>query len=189
MRNALIIWLLSSAAAFAGENLRVAVCNVSQVPAAVVERAEAETTYVFRAMNVEVHWLGCGAEVGAADARMRPDFIVRIQLGGHITKAGPASLDAMGRAFMDDRGYGYMVDTYYDAIRNLAARFPYANDDQLLGYVVTHELGHLLIGTGHRPSGIMRASWGKGEMEELNKHHLKFNDWERAMILRKLSAR
>ena len=189
MRKALIIWVLSSAAAFAEESLQVAVCNVSQVPAAVVERAETEAAYVFRAMDVEIHWQGCGAEVGSADARLRPDFIVRLQLGGHITKAGPVSLDAMGRAFMDETGYGYMVDTYYDAIRNLAARFPYASDDQLLGYVITHELGHLLIGARHRASGIMRASWGKGEMEELNKHHLTFSDWERSMILRKLRAR
>jgi len=42
---------------------------------------------------------------------MRPDFIVRVQTGGHITKAGPVSLDAMGRAFMDATGYGFMVDT------------------------------------------------------------------------------
>jgi len=180
---------LSVAAAFAGQSMRVAVCNRGQVPGTVVERAKAETAYVFQAMDVEIRWMECGAEIGAQDSRQRPDFIVRMQMGGHITTAGPASLDAMGRAFMNDTGYGYMVDTYYTAIRDLARLFPYAGDDQLLGYVMAHELGHLLISAGHRPNGIMRASWNKAEMEALNQRHLKFNDWERKAILRALEAR
>jgi hypothetical protein len=140
-------------------------------------------------MDVEIHWMDCGVEVGTADARMRPDFIVRVQTGGHITKAGPVSLDAMGCAFMDTTGYGFMVDTYYGAIRDLTTLFPFAGSDQLLGYTIAHELGHLLIGAGHRPSGIMRASWGKPELEALNHRRLKFNDWERAAITQKLGAR
>ena len=63
-----------------------------------------------------------------------------------------------------------------------------AGQDQLLGYVIAHELGHLLIGAGHRPNGIMRASWGKNELDALNRRHLKFNDWERNAILHKLEA-
>ena len=95
----------------------------------------------------------------------------------------------MGRAFMDVTGYGYMVDTYVGAIRDLSFLFPYATSDQLLGYVMAHELGHLLIGAGHRPNGIMRSSLGKAELEELNRRHLKFNAWESAAILRTLEGR
>ena len=183
------ILFLAATAAFAGETMNVAICNLGQVPAAVLEHAEAEAAYVFQPMDVEIHWMDCGAEVGAADARLRPDFMARVQTGGHITKAGPVSLDAMGRAFMDAAGYGFMVDTYYGAIRDLTTSFPFAGSDQLLGYAIAHELGHLLIGAGHRPNGIMRASWSKPELEALNHRRLKFNDWERATIMQKLGAR
>jgi hypothetical protein len=169
--------------------MRVAVCNVSQVPNTVVERAKVEAVYVFQVMDVEIRWMDCGVEISAPDLRPQPDFIVRFQAGGHFRKADPVSLDAMGRAFMDSNGYGYMVDAYYTAIRDLAMLFPFVGDDQLMGYVMAHELGHLLIGAGHRPNGIMRPTWNKAEIEALKRRHLKFTDLERTSILRALAAR
>ena len=189
MRSAISIWVLfSTAAAFPGESMNVAVCNVGHIPDAVIEHAETETAYVFRSMDVEIHWTDCGA-VGAEDARMRPDFIVRVRVGGHFTKAGPLSLEAMGRAFLDSADDGFMADTYYGAIHELALLCPIAEGDQLLGYTIAHELGHLLIGRGHRPNGIMRAAWGKPELEALKQRRLKFNQAERAAILSKLRMR
>ena len=87
-RGLLISGLFSTVTAFAGERMNVAVCNVGRLPAQAIEHAEAEAAYVFRSMDVEIHWTGCGAEVDAADARMRPDFIVRVRIGGHLPKAG-----------------------------------------------------------------------------------------------------
>ena len=185
MRHTLWIGTMFSAAAFAGQTMNVAVCNVGQIPAAKIAHAEAEAAYVYQSMGIEIHWMECGS----ADAGARPDFIVRVQMGGKVTKAGPVSLEAMGRAFMDEKGYGFMADAYFGAIRDLTVLFPVAGSDQLLGYVISHELGHLLIGAGHRPNGIMRASLGKAELEELNRRHLKFNDWEQGMILRNLGVR
>jgi len=99
------------------------------------------------------------------------------------------SLEAMGRAFMDNAGAGFMADAYCGAIRDLTAQFPLTTSSQLLGYVITHELGHLLIGAGHRHSGIMRASYGKAELDALNHRSLRFLGWERETILRHLQAR
>ena len=53
---------------------------------------------------------------------------------------------------------------------------------------MVHELGHLLIGAGHRPTGIMRAAWSKGELEAIRQRHLKFNDNERSIILHNLRS-
>ncbi len=39
---------LAATTAFAGETMNVAICNLSQVPATVIEHAEAEAAYVFR---------------------------------------------------------------------------------------------------------------------------------------------
>jgi len=190
MKGRLLIWMLfSTATGFAGEHMSVAVCNIGVLPAQVIEHAEAEAAYVFRAMGVEVHWTSCAAEVDAADVRMRPDFIVRVRVCGHIAKAGPASLAAMGRAFMDPGGVGDMADVYYGAIQELTLLFPFAGADQVMGYTMAHELGHLLIGEGHRPSGLMRAAWSKTELDALNHRQLKFNDVERAVIVRMLRSR
>ena len=188
-RSLLMSGLLSAVAAFAGEHMTVAVCNVGELPAQAIEHAEAEAAYVFQSMDVEIRWTACGAEVDATDARMRPDFIVRARAGGHLPKAGPTSLEAMGRAFMNADGTGDMADVYYGAIRELTLLDPVIGADQLMGYTMAHELGHLLIGAGHRPNGLMRAALGKKELEELNRRHLKFNGAEQAAILHKLHSR
>jgi hypothetical protein len=188
-RNLLIPMLFSAVAAFAGERMTVAVCNVGELPAQAIEHAEAEAAYVFQSMGVEIQWTNCGAEVDAADARMRPDCIVRVRVGGHLPKAGDTSLEAMGRAFMNVDGVGNMADVYYGAIRELTLLDPVAGADQVMGYTMAHELGHLLIGAGHRPNGIMRAALSKKELDAINRRHLKFNEEEQAAILHKLRSR
>jgi hypothetical protein len=188
-RNLLISALFSTVAAFAGEQMSVAVCNVGELRAQAIERAEAEAGYVFESMGVEIRWTNCGAEVDAADVRTRPDFVIRVRVGGHLPKAGSTSLEAMGRAFMNEDGTGNMADVYYGAIRELTNLFPLAGADQLMGYTMAHELGHLLIGAGHRPNGLMRAALSKKELEALNHRHLKFNEDEQAAILHKLRSR
>jgi len=188
MKRSLVISLLFSTVALAGEHITVAVCNVGELPVQVIERAETETAYVFQSMGVEIRWTGCGAEVDAADASMRPDFIVRARVGGHLPKAGATSLEAMGRAFMNVDGTGNMADVYFGAIRELTMLYPVAEADQLMGYTMAHELGHLLIGAGHRPNGLMRAALSKKELEALSHRHLKFNDAEQAAILHKLQS-
>jgi hypothetical protein len=188
-RTVLVSLLSSTVAAFAGERMTVAVCNLGELPAAAIERAEAEATYVFQSMAVEIRWTSCGAEVDAAETGVRPDFIVRLRAGGHLPKAGDTSLEAMGRAFMNADGTGNMADVYYGAVRELAMLDPVAGADQLMGYTMAHELGHLLMGAGHRPNGLMRAALSKKELDALHHRHLKFNQAEQAVILRKLRSR
>ena len=90
---------------------------------------------------------------------------------------------------MNVDGTGNMADVYYGAIRELTPRYPVADGDQLMGYTMAHELGHLLIGAGHRPNGLMRAALSKKELDALNHRHLKFNEAEQTAILRKLRSR
>jgi hypothetical protein len=52
----------------------------------------------------------------------------------------------------------------------------------LLGYIIAHELGHLLLGPGHAPSGIMRATWDMNDLEAIRQGRLKFSREECARI-------
>jgi hypothetical protein len=150
-RNLIISMLFSATAAFAGERMTVAVCNMGELPPGVIEHAQVEAAYVFHSMEVEIQWTSCGAEVDTADARMRPDFIVRVRAGGHRPKAGPTSLEAMGRAFMDANGTGNMADVYYGAIRELTLLRPIAGPDQVMGYTMAHELFHFALSACNWP--------------------------------------
>lgn len=189
MRSGLLIGVMFSlSSAFGAERMSVAVCNIAELPVSLIEHAERDATYVFRAMDVEIHWLSC-AEMNVEGARMRTDFIIRVRAAGDVTTASLTSLDLMGRAFLDSEGAGYIADIYYAGIQELTRRYPFASSDRVLGYTMAHELGHLLIGAGHRRNGIMRGPWGRAEFEALSLGHLPFSDAERATILRKLRSR
>jgi len=181
--------MMSSTVAAFGERMDVTVCNVGHIPDTAIEYAENQAAYVFRAADVEIHWMSCGVELPTPDARIRPGFIVRVLAGGPFAKADPVSLDPIGRAFMNAGGFGFQADAYYGAIRDVKSLYPGVGSDQLLGYTIVHELGHLLIGPGHRPNGIMRAAWSRKEVVALSRGLLKFDDVERDTILRTLRSR
>ena len=67
MGRTLWIGMIFSAAAFAGQTMNVAVCNVGQIPASKIEHAQAEAAYVFAAMDIEIQALQfCGVVLGVA---------------------------------------------------------------------------------------------------------------------------
>jgi hypothetical protein len=58
----------------------------------------------------------------------------------------------------------------------------------LMAYAMTHEIGHLLLGEKHAPSGIMRAVWGKTEYREMAQRWLGFDAAERQALREALPA-
>ena len=59
----------------------------------------------------------------------------------------------------------------------------------LLGFVMAHELGHLLLGAGHTPNGVMQAAWSQKQMDALRQRWLRFTEEGAARIRRALEAR
>jgi len=58
----------------------------------------------------------------------------------------------------------------------------------LMAYAMTHEIGHLLMGEQHAPSGIMRAAWGKAEYREMAQRWLGFDPAERLALRQAIPA-
>ena len=57
----------------------------------------------------------------------------------------------------EDGGFGAFAGVFHDRVRELATSI---NEAEVLGHVVAHELGHLLLGTGqHSAGGIMKGEW------------------------------
>ena len=80
---------------------------------------------------------------------------------------------------------GSVADVYYKAFQVFADRNG-TGLDGLLGYVIVHEIGHLLLGPGHGPGGIMHSPWKRSEVAALERRWLKFTPAQRADILRNL---
>jgi hypothetical protein len=69
-------------------------------------------------------------------------------------------------------GEGKLATMFVDRVEWLAKQ---AGTDpaMLLGFAITHEIGHLLLGTNaHASSGLMRAVWSRRELQ-----HSRVGDW------------
>jgi hypothetical protein len=43
-----------------------------------------------------------------------------------------------------------------------------------LGFVIVHEIGHLLLGNAHSEEGIMRANWTSRDLRRATQGQLRF---------------
>ena len=141
--------------------LRILVLNHAGAPPSVVAAAEQRAGRVFKAAGVN---LTCVDRATLGNDPRPVDYTVMI-LSREQTAAlardsalGPDNV--MGFAPVNDSAdHGHIAYAFYHRIDDLASRaaVPVAN---VLGQVMAHELGHLLLGLhGHSDEGIMRSGW------------------------------
>ena len=74
-----------------------------------------------------------------------------------------------------------MTLLYYNAIEAYA-RKQHLPISTVLGYVIAHDVGHVLLGDAHAESGIMRSFWTDDELRRMPSEHLRFGDGERVLL-------
>lgn len=180
-------------AAVAGEmansQVIVFVYNQAQVSTPLLRDAETESSRVFRQASVEVAWVNCPASVGeeaeCAEPTTGGPLFLRI-----IPRAQRLTDRAFGAAFLDPDGVGRYADVFFESLAGLPLQNSHASRAQLLGDVMAHELGHLLLGTGgHSTVGIMQPKWSSEEVSEISMGKLLFTpDQGRHMRTRSLEV-
>jgi len=166
--------------AFAGETMNVSVCPLGRVSAKAVTSAEAEAAALFRDINVEIIWKSCEEAPIGQEAADQHWFTMRLRDDEPAVESETPSTDMLGEAFFSESG-GYVADVYYREIQSLSSRRA-VETATLLSYVMAHELGHLLLGPAHSPSGIMRASWDSRDLDAIRMGWLQFCRTEIARI-------
>ena len=76
----------------------------------------------------------------------------------------------------DTLGYsvGYIATIDYPKVQGLAGRGDSDMDD-ILGCVIAHEIGHLLLGrNSHSANGIMKSPWSPEDFQLARKRSLRF---------------
>jgi len=101
--------------------------------------------------------------------------------------------EVFGVAFLSDEGTGCYSDVFYDRALELHADWNVSLSD-ILGNVMAHELGHLMLGSNsHSAAGIMRAHWQGEELHRLSRGNLWFSSEQanqmRGKIIRAPAAR
>ena len=156
--------------------LAVSVFNDAEVPQSVLQVAQARAETVLDGAGIALTWLDCGTpgnwvqDIGCRDIAFPSHLSVRLARNGQHRTG-----DVFGESFLDDKGFGNYASVYVEPLAASKA-LDVVSEGDLLGYVVVHELGHLLLGLdSHSADGVMRAKWDFAALQQVARGTLIFS--------------
>jgi len=147
-------------------SVTVGLYDDAQLSSQVLVEAKDEVTRVYRKAGVAISWIDCKSSQMDTDRDLRcqtpPSAIhINLRIVPHTSKFND---DVFGVAFLDAQGTGAYSDVFYDSVEKLDSDW-HVGLARVLGHVMAHELGHLLLGSNaHSDRGIMCPSWHAGEL-------------------------
>ena len=158
--------------------------DYSHVSSESLTRARAVVTAMYERIGVRTEWMGVVQQhVGGEKRPSRRDEISRmpiaqvtlIILTAKMAARGHVSEDALGFAAVPEEGMGRIAYAIYDRVRETAARAA-TNEDDLLGFVMAHEIAHLMLPRGaHAEAGLMRGRWDVRDFQRTDVLSLGFS--------------
>ena len=137
-----------------GPGIQVRIHDYAKVPDATLNRAEKEASRVLREAGIDTTFLHCAVsseqphEDAACGRELRPNDLVVSILSRSMARKVPLSGTTFGFARQSDRGgYAYVASVFFHRVEELA-KHGVASRAVILGHVLAHEIGHLLLGGG-----------------------------------------
>jgi hypothetical protein len=177
-----ILGITGSAAAepFGAPTLTLRVVNQAGISHDVLSRAQAVTARIYESAGIHLDWRN------TAGPDPRRFFYV------NVVTAAPGHGDFTTRGLLGIApgardGLGLHVWTFYEIVQAVATRIG-LDSGVLLGHVMAHEVGHLLLaGRRHSHKGLMRNGWDGMQANLALKGTLTFSAEESSLIRRRLS--
>ncbi len=174
--------------------LALSVFNDAAAPGDVLEQAERRVGQILARAGIEVEWLDCSiAGAHVADQFEKPSACSSIAYPAHlslrIVRSGKSVKEEIsGEAFADAEGKGTYINLYYAHLVK-ANTLGLLGDGELLGCVMAHEIGHLLLGTdSHGREGIMQSRWENAQLRSAVKGELQFTLPQAAAMRERLAG-
>ncbi len=164
--------------------MTVEVFNDAGVASPVLKIAEVEAERIFDAAHIQIRWQDCTpaqddpeSRLACTGLRFPHNLSLRIRPGG-----ARENEDVFGVAFLGSGGTGVYSDVFYGSVEKLHTQ-THCNPGKVLGHVIAHEIGHLLLGSsGHSSWGIMCARWHPQELQLLEMGTLYFTAEQKKSI-------
>jgi hypothetical protein len=143
-------------------------------------RAIRDAGQILGGAGLPVEWRDCPA-VGPVARRCR-ETPTRTELIVRLVRA-PGAAGVLGESLIDvERGRGTLATVFVNRIEALARQVD-VDDAWMLGRVIAHEVGHLLLGhNGHSPSGLMREFWTYLDLRTNRPRDWQFSDVDRTRL-------
>jgi hypothetical protein len=170
--------------------------NFGGIPATTLERATKVADRVYAKAGIETKWMKCHTGTGeqlrnpACQETPGPN-VLRVRL---LSKSMTARVKVNRHVFgfaapSKTGGFGVIANIFRHRVVQLA-RDRQHSEELILGHVLAHEIGHLLLGGGgHSKRGIMRLHWGESDLAEAAIGQLVFTRKQVKKILEQVEAR
>lgn len=171
--------------------LSISVHNYADVPAELVLAAEEEAHRIFEQAGLETVWLNCSPKLentqpAGCYITDRTHLVLKLQRHA-VSKQVRDRTDVLGIATLDEKGVGYHGYVFYDRVQELAEARKLSH--RLLGDVLAHELGHLLLrSTAHSISGLMSGQWSGEGLRRVSEGAMFFTPSESRVMRDRLGS-
>ena len=154
--------------------------------------AEGEATRILADASVHARWVDC--PIRHADVDNYPGCLSPWQWNDYAFRLEPTAMAASQDKSEDRLGDAVICDNracpanvYYDRVRGLAGGNN-APTQILLGRVMAHEIGHLLLGPNHTRTGIMQGAWSGRQLDMEAAHGMLFTPEQSRAMKTRLAA-
>lgn len=159
--------------------IHVLLMDQAQVPLDIQQRAQDVTARVFHLSGIALVWV----DAGTCQA---PCLTIRIVTRPVSAKSRDPHMLGVAPSMPEARGINVWI--FYPRIRSYGAELG-MDRSQLLGHVMAHELGHLLLPYGtHSVGGLMRPAWDQAQVRAAKEGLLTFTPDQAGLIRERLQA-
>jgi hypothetical protein len=162
--------------------LSVLVFNHAEVDPAGLEAAKETAATIYRKAEIDVEWRSfspsTGSEPPPEDRAVLPLNLILPGRNAYpwLKKTLGLPKTALGFALTQpqDAPHGDTAYVFVNLVEGLAQAERPTRLGVILGHIVAHELGHLLLGRGHSPNGLMSAEVGELTLRLADANRLHF---------------
>jgi hypothetical protein len=160
--------------------------QVENIDGQMLFHSMADVATIFKQISVKVRWTQTGnreernRQLATCSSRAVDVSVIDILIQQRTRASDHPGALAYSMPFAKS---GFRVVVFYDRV--VAAISP--SSPHLLGHVIAHEVGHMVIGTSaHSPQGLMTAHWSGNELDSMQIHPIWFTADDATMIHRRI---
>jgi len=159
--------------------VHVRLIDMARVPAESLNRARDDAARVFRLSGIALVWVNAETcQAGCLTVRIVTRPVSAKSRNQHILGVAPRTKEVRGR----------ILWIFYPRIKAHSAELG-MDASQLLGHVIAHEMGHLLLPSGtHSAAGLMRPIWDLAQVQAAGQGVLTFTPDQAGLIRKHLQA-
>ncbi len=169
-------------------SLTVLVYNYSELAQLRLSAAQADAERTFERAGIGLHWVACpvrGSDLDPAGLchgePLDPASVV-VRIITAARDAGGGARPILGTSIVTAAGPSYYSTIYYGSIRQVCL-LNGLYEEPLVAATMTHELGHLLLGSAtHAGQGIMLGRWNGPDYDRISRGKLTFSSCQAKAI-------